>query len=88
VSVPAVPSVSWRVTPVAPDIGEVQAASENHWYEKEVPPGSLAFAVNVMGEPAVVGPLFDAVTDGVILIHVPDTAVQLESSGPSSARYE
>jgi hypothetical protein len=89
VSVPATARVSWRVTLVAPEIGEVHAASEYHWYEKVVPPGSVAFAVNVMGEPAVVGPLFVAVTDGGTLIHVElFTSAQFEFAEPSYARYE
>jgi hypothetical protein len=73
----APPDVSMRVALVAPEIGVVHA-SEYHWYEKVVPPGSEAFAVKVMDEPTVVVPVFVTETEGVTLIHVPDTAVQLE----------
>jgi hypothetical protein len=53
-----------------------------------VPPGSEGLAVNVMGEPAVVGPLFEAETVGETLFHVADTDVQPENKEASFALYE
>jgi len=53
-----------------------------------VPPGSEGLAVNVMGEPAVVGPLLEAETVGEMLFHVADIAVQLEKREASFALYE